>query len=483
MMQLEDAIGEKCEIEIAESADETLEVLQELRERGEQVDIVITDEIMPGMQGSQLLEIIHRIDPNIMKVMLTGQAGFDDVVYAVNNAALDWCIKKPWDYDELKSTVIQLLEIASERRRTQRLAEEVFAEKNKAEAIVHSITDGIIVFNGEDKISLVNEACTNILGRSENELIGKRILEVIELKELILLLMEASQRSGEVVSNEMIIQKTDEPHEIHIIAIAKTLRDKRAKPLGVVTVLRDVTQEKEVSRMKANFLSAVSHELRTPLTSILMTYELLLQNSFGELNADQREYVSLSRVQGELLSVMIDNLIVLTSLESNQMELSKTAIMLKELALEASASVAKESALAKGLQFTHEIEENLPPIVGDDRKIVLVLKNLFLNAVKFTEQGEIRLCIHPVEEGIHISVADTGIGISKEYFEQIFEKFFQVDASVTREYGGSGIGLAICLAIVQAHQGKIWLESELHKGSTFHVILPLTPDAGLTIDD
>lgn len=472
MAQLENAVGDTCEIEIAENADEALEIMKELQERGEQVDIVITDEVMPGMQGSKLLEIIHSIDPNIMKVMLTGQAGFDDVVYAVNNGELDWCIKKPWDYDELKSTTRQLLKKAELRRRNQRLAEEVVAEKNKAEAIVHSITDGIIVFNGDDRISLVNEACTKILGHPEKDLIGKRILDVIELKELIMLLVEASHRSGEVLSDELVLKKPGQAHrETYIIAIVKTLRDKEDKPLGVVTVLRDITREKELNQMKANFLSTVSHELRTPLTSILSTYELLLQNSLGELNNDQREFISISKEQGELLSELLDNLIDLSSLEANQMELLKTSLNIKDIALEVLTS-AKKSAIAKGLQFISDIDETLPPIVADARKMTRMLKNLLSNSIKFTEQGEVRLSIQRAEEGIQISVADTGVGISEEYFDSIFEKFFQVDDSSTREFSGSGLGLAICRAIVQAHHGRIWLESTLHKGSTFYVILP-----------
>ncbi len=499
MMQLESAVGHTCEIEIAESADEALKVFFDLEERGEVIELVITDEVMPGLQGSKFLEIVHKDDPDIMTMMLTGQAGLDDVVYAVNNAGLAKCLKKPWEFEDLKLTVLELVERTRLNRRNKRLGQEFVAEKNKAEAIVHSITDGIFVIDSTDKISLVNEACVNILGRSEQELLGTRILDVLESRELISLLVKASQRSGEVVSDEFILKKAGDANSSrYIVAVARTLRDRKGHLLGVVTVLRDITREKEISAMKANFLSTVSHEFRTPLTSILTTFELLLQNSLGELTEEQREFIKTSKEQGEFLSELINNLIDLSSLESNQMELTPELLNIENVAVEASVS-AKESAQAKGLKFSLDVEPNLPSILADKKKIERMLKILLSNAVKFTKQGEIRLKIQrfsewkelsvtkqgkvkskvqPPEEGVQFSVIDTGIGIGHDNFEKIFEKFFQVDNSSTREFGGSGLGLPICKAIVQSHKGYIWVESELNKGTTFHVVLPLTSDSG-----
>lgn len=497
LMQLESAVGHACEIEIAESADEALKVLLELEERGEIVDLVITDEIMPGLQGSKFLEIVHKRDPDIMTMLLTGQAGLNDVVYAVNNAGLAKCLKKPWEYEELKQTVLNLVERTRLNRRNKRLTQEVAAEKNKAEAIVHSITDGILVTDGDDRISLVNEACVNMLDRTEEELLGTRLLDVLESKELILLLAEASQRSGEVVSDEILLKKSGDAQSVrYIVAVARTLRDKNGHPLGVVTVLRDITREKEISTMKANFLSMVSHELRTPLTPVLATIELLLQGTLGVLNEEQQEFIETSKEQGRILSELIDNLIDLSGLESNQMELAVEPLDIETVAFEASSS-AKESARAKGLKFSADIEPNLPKIIGDRKKIERMLKILLSNAIKFTKQGEVTLKIHRSsewkglavtkqeevklkaqhpQEGVQFSVIDTGIGIAQDNFEKVFEKFFRVDNSSTREFGGSGIGLSICKAIVHAHKGSIWIESELNKGTVFHVMLPLTQD-------
>lgn len=496
MMQLESAIGEECEIEVAESANEALSVLEDLQERGDLVDLVITDEIMPGLQGSKFLEIVHKHDPDIMTMLLTGQAGLDDVVYAVNHAKLAKCLKKPWEYEDLKQIVLELVAQTRLNRRNKQLSQEVADEKNKAEAIVHSIADGILVIDSDDKISLVNEACVKILGRSEEELLGTRILEALDLRELILLHMDASQRSGEVVSDEIALVKSDDPQsKLYIVAVAKTLRDKHGRPLGVVTVLRDITREKELNAMKANFLATVSHELRTPLTSIVATFELLLQGELGELTPEQREFIGTSREQSNILSELIDNLIDLSSLEANQIELTLEPLDIEALAVDVSASI-KESAEAKGLGFSLEIASELPQIVADKVKLSRMLRILLSNAIKFTKQGEtsLEISLSPAEHHmsdiqrkhetaasqqspepkIHFAVHDTGIGIPDNHFEKVFEKFHQVDDTITREFRGSGLGLAICKAIVEAHHGDIWIESELNKGTTFHITLPLT---------
>jgi PAS domain S-box-containing protein len=376
-----------------------------------------------------------------------------------------------------------LLQQARTNRRNKRLAQQVIDEKNKAEAIVHSINDGILVIDSNDKVSLMNAACVKILGVSEHELLGKRLLDVLKIREFILLHMEASKRLDEVVSDEIALPNPqDSDTTLYIIAIAKTLRDKSGEPLGVVTVLRDITQEKEIRAMKANFLATVSHELRTPLTSIVSTFELLSRETLGALNQEQREFIDTSREQGKVLSELIDNLIDLSSLESGEMELHPEHIDIESLTQDASNSV-HESATAKGLEFFIDIEPDLPQLVADKAKILRLFKLLLSNAVKFTKEGSVRLVIastfiSPDESGLDhkgmkFSIIDSGIGMTRTHQAKVFEKFYQVDNSTTREFRGSGLGLSICKAIVEAHYGRIWIESELHEGTTVHVVLPI----------
>lgn len=484
LVQLERAVGDECIIEVAESADEALKVFHELEDQGEIIELVITDEIMPGLKGSRFLEAIHEHDPDIMTMMLTGHAGLDDVIYAVNHGRLAKCLKKPWSSEELQDIVVTLLEQTRTNRRNKRLAQQVIDEKNKAEAIVHSISDGILVIDSSDKVSLMNAACVRILGLSERELYGKRLLDVVKVKELILLHMAASKQSNEVVSDEIALPSPQDTNAtLYIIAIAKTLRDKSGKPLGIVTVLRDITQEKEINAMKANFLATVSHELRTPLTSIISTFELLAQEVLGALTQEQREFIDSSREQGSVLAELIENLIDLSTLEAGNMELHTEACD-SALVIHEAAQPFQPAIHTKGLQFSCEFEPALPQIVADKAQILRLFTLLLSNAVKFTQKGNVCVKIahtstsiddrESVQEELHYAISDSGIGITQTHQNRVFEKFYQVDSSTTREFKGSGLGLSVCKAIVEAHQGRIWLESELHKGTTVHVVLPVT---------
>lgn len=488
LMQLEAAVGDECQIEVAESASEALRVLRDIEADDDIVELVITDEIMPGLKGSRFLELIHEHDPDIMTMLLTGQAGLDDVIYAVNNGHLAKCLKKPWDTDELISTVRELLARTRLNRRNKQLDQQVAEEKNKAEAIVHSMTDGILVVDSAERVSLMNTACVDILGVPEQTLLGKRLLDVLHIKELILLHMAASRQVDHMVSDEIELPNPRDEHAtLHIAAVAKTLRDKSGAPLGVVTVLRDITREQEVNAMKANFLATMSHELRTPLTSIISTFELLSQEALGPITQEQREFIATSQEQGKVLSEVIENLIDLSTLESGKLDLSLETVETPRVLREA-LNAFQDALQAKNLDWSLDIADDVPAIEADQPKLLRLFKLVLSNAVKFTEAGTIALAIAPAppeadingnlpEPGrVQVSIADTGIGMSSSQCSRAFEKFYQADNSITREFRGSGMGLAVCHAIVEAHHGTIWIESELHQGTTVYCHLPITQE-------
>ena len=235
--------------------------------------------------------------------------------------------------------------------------------------------------------------------------------------------------------------------------------------------------------MKANFLATVSHELRTPLTSIISTFELLSQETLGALTQEQREFIETSREQGSVLSELIENLIDLSILESGDMELHSEPFD-SALVINEAARPFQPEIQTIGLQFSCEFEPGLPRIVADKVKILRLFTLLLSNAVKFTPKGNICVKITrtstsiderpSLQEELHYSIIDSGIGITQTHQSRVFEKFYQVDGSTTREFKGSGLGLSVCKAIVEAHQGRIWLESELHTGTTVHIVLPVT---------
>lgn len=248
----------------------------------------------------------------------------------------------------------------------------------------------------------------------------------------------------------------------------------------------------EVSRLKSHFLANMSHELRTPLNSIIGYTEMLLESVYGPLNDKQRDRLDRVMRNGQHLLQLINDILDLSKIEANRMELDMEAVDLVAVT-EQCVSVLEPLAQKKSLQLSRQVPLDLPPILADRSRTVQVLMNLVSNAVKFTPAGTVTIRAQPitssqavrlpveVKDGtgpwVLISVEDTGIGIAPEDQSVIFDEFRQADGSPSREYEGTGLGLAITRKLVMLMQGQIWLESTPGQGSTFHVLLPLVPSA------
>lgn len=233
-----------------------------------------------------------------------------------------------------------------------------------------------------------------------------------------------------------------------------------------------------VSRIKSEFLATMSHELRTPLTAIIGFSELLLEDVMGTVNAEQRESLREILVNGENLLQLINGLLDLEKIESGKMEVSVGPILMKEL-LDRVHRMILSLLQKKGHTFEMEIPEDFPIVYTDERKVQQILLNLVSNAIKFTPNGgKISISVLHKAEGpgggqLEISVADTGIGIHKKDTSAVFESFRQVDSSFTREYQGTGLGLALVKQFVEILGGTIRMESEVGKGSRFIFTIPV----------
>jgi len=232
------------------------------------------------------------------------------------------------------------------------------------------------------------------------------------------------------------------------------------------------TQLARASQAKSDFLANMSHELRTPMNAILGFTEMILDDIYGEVPAEVRGPIQDVRTCGQQLLRLINDVLDLSKIEAGRMELSLTDYSVEEV-VETARTSLRSLAAEKGLEFTAEVEPDLPLAYGDGKRITQCLTNLVGNALKFTKQG--RVAIHARRDGDEIvySVADTGIGIPANQLDQIFGEFRQVDASISREFGGSGLGLSITKTFVELHGGHIWVESEPGRGSTFHFAIPL----------
>jgi signal transduction histidine kinase len=249
-----------------------------------------------------------------------------------------------------------------------------------------------------------------------------------------------------------------------------------------------VERLQELDKIKSNFLATVSHELRTPLTSVIGYSEMLLEGIAGEMNDEQKDYVKTVMEKGEQLLGIISSILDISKIEAGRVNLDRSAFPLLDVVNVAFSTVAP-TARRKSIALRSELQPSLPPLWADRDKVRQILINLIGNAVKFTpEHGEVvvRAEVSPLKRldpterhdeeqvrGLRISVSDTGIGIPLEAQNKIFEPFYQVDNSSTRQYGGTGLGLSIVRSFVEAHGGVVWVESTPGKGSTFLLTLPI----------
>jgi signal transduction histidine kinase len=234
-------------------------------------------------------------------------------------------------------------------------------------------------------------------------------------------------------------------------------------------------QLEEASRHKSEFLANTSHELRTPLNAILGYTELIQDNIYGDVPDKIREILERVQSNGRHLLGLINDVLDLSKIEAGQLTLSIADYSIKEV-VQTVVTATESLADEKKLLLKTDIAEDMPPGEGDERRITQALLNLVGNAIKFTETGEVAVQAAAVNGAFQVAVADTGPGISAADQQRIFEEFQQVDSSSTRKKGGTGLGLAISKKIIELHGGRIWVESELGRGSVFRFTLPVRPD-------
>ncbi len=268
-----------------------------------------------------------------------------------------------------------------------------------------------------------------------------------------------------------------------IIRIRKVLEERQRfiRLKDFADQLERANQElRRIDAIKSEFVSVASHELRTPLAAIKNAVQLILKGKTGAINENQEKFLSMAERNINRLTNILNDLLNLSRIESGKIELKFKTVALEEI-IELTASSLRPQADTKSIQIEVDVPESLPEVYGDPEKVEQILTNLIGNAIKFSPEGGnilINAKIHSTERGgdfgdrVAVSVKDTGIGIPPEHLEAIFEKFHQVEGSLHRSVSGTGLGLAITKGLVEAHQGKIWVESDMGRGSTFTFTLP-----------
>ncbi len=354
-------------------------------------------------------------------------------------------------------------------------AQEVTQQKEQTEAIMRSMADGLIVTDLENRLVLANPAAEELLQFRFGDAAGQEIGASIHDERLCQIVRDTQRQQA---GCEVDIELTD-PYRV-IRAHTAVVNEPSGQPRGIVTTLRDVTHEREVQRLKEELISTISHELRTPLSSVLGFSELLLSRRLSK--EKQQLYIQTIHQEAQRLSALINDFLDLQRMEKGRQTYYFEEVNLGEL-------VHEMAAIYSGLSDTHTLTLNLPsdlpPVQADPDRLRQVLGNLLSNAIKFSPNGGVVTVSVQVEgDEVCVAVSDEGIGIPVEALPHLFEKFFRVDSSDRREIQGTGLGLAICKGIVEAHQGRIWAESQEGVGTTITFSLPLMPRRRiLAIDD
>lgn len=350
----------------------------------------------------------------------------------------------------------------------KRSMRDLLESKGSLEAVLANMESGVLLFDSCGRVNLINPAAERLLGVRAEEALGKQHVEVVKNYSLSSLIegVLSSWQPGRIEASIIY------PKERTVDAHAAPIFGVQGEPRGVVVVLYDISELKHLERVRSEFVANVSHELKTPVTAVKGFAETLLSGALYNFRAAE-EFVNIIYEEAERLSRLIHDLLELSKIESKGFRLRIEPV---ELDREITRIVdkLKPQFIKKGLALSTDLPPE-PVIVKADRdQIEQVLLNLLDNSLKYTPSGgEVEVSLRREGNEAVVAVRDTGIGIPREDLPRIFERFYRVDKARSRKLGGTGLGLSIVKHIVEAHRGRVWVESELGKGSTFYFSLPL----------
>ncbi|HWI52807.1 MAG TPA: response regulator [Symbiobacteriaceae bacterium] len=350
------------------------------------------------------------------------------------------------------------------------------ATANRLRSILEAAGEAIIMVDNRGLCVVANHRVGGVLGIPAERCIGQSVHELHSHATRIFRSGAMEWKSGPEgsppveITTETLETREDQPRVFH--EFAAPVQDEVGRVIGRIYVYRDITKETEVDRMKSEFIATVSHELRTPMTSIKGSLGLVLGGIAGPLPEDAKDLLSIAQNNTDRLIRLINDILDISRIEAGKMEIKRAPLSIAD-AIHRAVRELEGFANQRGILIEAELPDDLPRAVADYDRLQQVLVNLLSNAIKFSEAHSQVAIWAGLEDGmISVRVQDHGPGIPPDHLSQIFEKFHRVDNASTRKTGGTGLGLAICKAIVEEHGGRIWVDSEVGKGSTFSFTLP-----------
>ena len=411
------------------------------------------------------------------------------IVHADKGARYSMVTTVPRWREGKPSGMIALISDITERKMAE---EQANHERDFARQVMDAMGQGLAVTGPDERIEYVNESLAKLLDENPSLMLGKLNTDWVYPEDMPTSRDVAKRISAGLGTNtEIRLRRRDNTFVPTIITAVPRIRSGKVR--GSILVLTDIRRIKETesalkqarddaleaSRVKSSFLAMVSHEIRTPLNAVIGVNELLLNTP---LTPDQRELATVSYDSGIALLDVINNILDFSKIESGKLHLEAISFSVRGV-VDGSMKLMQHRAAEKNLALYATINNDVPAsIVGDSGRLRQILLNLISNAIKFTSVGDVEVQVSLDSQtlaipSVRFAVRDTGIGMTEETRNKIFRPFVQADSSTTRIYGGTGLGLAICASLVNLMNGKIGVDSVVGKGSTFWVIVPITPPA------
>lgn len=452
-----------------------------------ETDLIISDFIMPQMNGIDFLEQAKKLQKDVSTILLTGYADKENAIRAINEIGIFKYIEKPWDNTNLiiniKNALTQTrlkkeldkkiheLEVANKKLEdySKNLEEtvrkrtlELMQANSKLNAVIGNCADGIILFNQDFKITDLNKAATNLFGQNKKELISKNLFELVVSENKQFSHTELTSEKNIFLRNYGLINYKKDikiPVEISIAPVSDE------KSNFFVAVIRDCTYQKETERLRDDFMATLTHDLRTPLLATISGLDFVLDNSLGKINEKQNNLFSAMKKSSEDMLGLVNALLEVYRYEAGKTYLCKTKFDIIKLTNEC---IQELNPLAEKSGIKIKVKKNDDEIYinADKNEIRRVLINLTGNAIKHSQNSSfVEIKLTKEKKDIKVDVIDNGIGLSEADCSKLFNRFSQ--GTNQKRSASTGLGLYLSRQIIEAHNGKIYVKSELNKGSQF----------------
>lgn len=464
-------------------------------------DLVVSDFLMPEMNGLEFLTEVKKMYPEVSKILLTGYADKENAIKAINEVGLYRYIEKPWDNDdlilnikngiersyllsELRKKIAELEDAKKELEKYSHNLEQIVEERTadlrqsnaKLEGVFNYCADGIVIINEDGIIEQVNPACESLIGLVGSKLVMSSIDDFLFSKKTFISKELHKLDDRELLLREFYIKNPLSNIEIPVeISFARINPDDEFKRF--VGVIRDVTEQKKSDKLRDDFIATLTHDLRTPLLAAIQTLTFFLDGALGELDEKQKLLLSTMQKSNEDLLGLVNALLEVYKYDADKLTLTKTNFNIYNL-VEQVYNELLPLAQKKSIDFEINCTNKKIEINADRSEIRRVICNLCGNAINYTqEKGKVVITLKCEDKDLIFSVSDNGSGIPQEDIPNMFQRFSQ--GTSKKRSTGTGLGLYLSRQIIESHGGKIWLESSLNKGSEFSFLLTDTVVSGI----